>query len=110
MLIGEILSNSANQFPDKPAVICGKDMTTEATVTKLMFLLGKDLTNEVVKNKLQTLLNRKIVWFPKRNSNTAFTLGLETKEYKNWVHHDFANYLEKTTNNNLLDKFNRSRS
>ena len=52
-----------------------------------------------VKNKLQTLLNRKIVWFPKRNSNTAFTLGLETKEYKNWVHHDFANYLEKTTNN-----------
>ena len=35
-------------------------MTTEATVTKLMFLLGKDLTNEVVKNKLQTNLRGEI--------------------------------------------------
>ena len=26
MLIGEILSNTANKFPDKPAVICGKDI------------------------------------------------------------------------------------
>ena len=50
-----------------------------------------------VKNRLEKILNRKIIHFAKRNSNTAFTLGLETKEYKNWVHHDFANYTEKTT-------------
>lgn len=50
-----------------------------------------------VKNRLETILNRKIIHFAKRNSNTAFTLGLETKKYKNWVHHDFANYTEKTT-------------
>ena len=50
-----------------------------------------------LKNRLQHILNRKAVWFPKKNSNTAFTLGLETKNYTNWVHHDFSNYIEKVT-------------
>ncbi len=50
-----------------------------------------------LKNRLQHILNRQAVWFPKKNSNTAFTLGLETKNYTNWVHHDFSNYIEKVT-------------
>ena len=51
-----------------------------------------------VKNRLEKILNRKIIHFPKKNSNTAFTLGLETKNYINWVHHDVAKQTEKVTN------------
>ena len=35
MLIGEILSNTANKFPDKPAVICGKDICSFADLEEL---------------------------------------------------------------------------
>ena len=44
----------------KSGAICGKDMTTEAAVTKLMFLLGKGLTNERIKTKLQANLRGEI--------------------------------------------------
>ena len=41
-------------------VICGKDMTTESAITKLMFLLGKGLTNDKIKEQLQTNLRGEI--------------------------------------------------
>ena len=44
----------------KSGVICGKDMTTEAAITKLMFLLGKGLTDEQIKTELQTNLRGEI--------------------------------------------------
>lgn len=44
----------------KSGVICGKDMTTETAITKLMFLLGKGLTDDEIKTKLQTNLRGEI--------------------------------------------------
>ena len=44
----------------KSGVICGKDMTTEAAITKLMFLLGKGLTDTEIKTELQTNLRGEI--------------------------------------------------
>jgi L-asparaginase len=44
----------------KSGVICGKDMTTEAAITKLMFLLGRGLTDEKIKTELQTNLRGEI--------------------------------------------------
>jgi len=49
------------------------------------------------RNQWETLLNRKIQYFPPRNSNTAFTLSLESDKDFNWVHHDCSGYLENTT-------------
>ena len=37
----------------KSGVICGRDLTTEAAITKLMFLLGGNLNESQIKSKLQ---------------------------------------------------------
>ena len=56
-----ILGSYETSEPFKNAgVICGKDMTTEAAITKLMFLLGQQLTDDEIRNKLQTNLRGEI--------------------------------------------------
>ena len=49
-----------NEPFEKAGVICGKDMTTEAAITKLMFLLGKGLSNKEIKEALQNNLRGEI--------------------------------------------------
>ena len=44
----------------KSGVICGKDMTTEAAITKLMFLLGQGISNNEIKQLCQTDLRGEI--------------------------------------------------
>jgi L-asparaginase len=49
-----------NEPFEKAGVICGKDMTTESAITKLMFLLGLGLTDDEIKAQLQTNLRGEI--------------------------------------------------
>ena len=49
-----------NEPFEKAGVICGKDMTTESAITKLMFLLGQGLTDDEIKEQLQTNLRGEI--------------------------------------------------
>lgn len=49
------------------------------------------------KNQWSKMLGRNIVYFPPKNSNTAFNLGLEGHGDTNWVHHDCSGYLEDTS-------------
>ena len=44
---------ATNEAFKKADIICGKDITTEAAITKLMFLLGKRLSNKEIKIQLQ---------------------------------------------------------
>ena len=50
MLIGEILSNTANKFPDKPAVICGKDICSFADLEEL----SNRVANAIIRSGLGT--------------------------------------------------------
>ena len=65
--ISQCLSGSVNQghyqtskLLEKVGVISGHDMTTEAAVTKLMFLLAKDYSNQEIKIELQKNLRGEI--------------------------------------------------
>ena len=49
-----------NEPFEKAGVICGKDMTTESAITKLMFLLEQGLTDDEIKAQLQTNLRGEI--------------------------------------------------
>lgn len=49
-----------NEPFEKAGVICGKDMTTEAAITKLMFLLGQGINNDKIKQLFQTNLRGEI--------------------------------------------------
>ena len=49
-----------NEPFEKAGVICGKDMTTESAITKLMFLLGQGLTDDEIKAQLQTNLRGEV--------------------------------------------------
>ena len=53
-----------------------------------------------IKNRFESTIGKRIIYFPTKNSNTAFTIGLYkgVKEFLNWIHHDCAGYLERTTN------------
>ena len=44
----------------KAGVVSGKDMTTEAAIIKLMFLLGKGLANAKIKEALQKNISGEI--------------------------------------------------
>ena len=44
----------------KSGVICGRDLTTEAAITKLMFLLGNDIDDNEIKIQLQKNLRGEI--------------------------------------------------
>jgi L-asparaginase len=49
-----------NEPFEKAGVICGKDMTTEAAITKLMFLLGQGIGNDKIKQLFQTDLRGEV--------------------------------------------------
>ena len=44
----------------KAGVISGKDLTTEAAITKLMFLLAKELTDIEIKSQLKENLSGEV--------------------------------------------------
>jgi hypothetical protein len=51
-----------------------------------------------LKNKLEKTIGKQITYFPHKNSNGAFTLGIKKdQEFLNWIHHDCSGYLERTT-------------
>jgi len=50
------------------------------------------------RNQWERMLNTKMQYFPRKNSNTAFTLSYDKDTGSNWVHHDCSGYLEHTTN------------
>jgi L-asparaginase len=59
-LIGGIVSQGRYEtsvYMNDIGVVGGRDITTEAAVTKLMFLLGNESDNEVIKRKLVTPLS-----------------------------------------------------
>jgi len=49
-----------NEPFEKAGVICGKDMTTESAITKLMFLLGQGVNNDKIKQLFQTNLRGEV--------------------------------------------------
>ena len=49
------------------------------------------------KNQWEHMLNTKMQYFPRKNSNTGFTLSYDRDTGSNWVHHDCSGYLEQTT-------------
>ena len=49
-----------NEPFEKAGVICGKDMTTESAITKLMFLLGQGISNDEIKQLFQTDLRGEV--------------------------------------------------
>ena len=44
----------------RSGIVCGKDLTTEAAITKLMFLLGKELTDIEIKSQLKENLSGEV--------------------------------------------------
>ena len=61
-LHGEVVRGeyATNEAFKKAGIICGKDITTEAAITKLMFLLGKRLSDKEVKIQLQKNLRGEV--------------------------------------------------
>lgn len=50
------------------------------------------------RNQWEHMLNTKMQYFPRKNSNTAFTLSEKGDADWNWVHHDCSGFLENTSN------------
>jgi len=61
-LYGSTIANKydSSRIFNNSGVICGKDLTTEAAVTKLMFLLGKNYSDNKVKRYMQLNLRGEI--------------------------------------------------
>ena len=49
------------------------------------------------RNQWENMLNAKMQYFPRKNSNTAFTLSEHDDANWNWVHHDCSGFLENTS-------------
>ena len=61
-LQGSAITNKyeSSKVFNNSGVVCGKDMTTEAAVTKLMFLMSKDYNNKKIKKQMQKNLRGEI--------------------------------------------------
>ena len=61
-LQGSTINNKyeSSKVFNNSGVVCGKDMTTEAAVTKLMFLMSKNYNDKKIKKQMQKNLRGEI--------------------------------------------------